>query len=241
MQPRFRIFAGPNGSGKTHLFNFLRNQKFINTEFYINADEIEKKLSVSLQFHFNAYRVKVSDNEFKTHIKKSGILKKITDKSFIDKINIDKGILKLNIKKKELNSYIASFIASYLTEKLIETGQSFCFETVLSHPSKIKLIELANKKGYKTYFYFVFTDNWKLNVERVKLRVKQGGHNVDEQKIEQRYFKSLHLFSEAAKNADSSFLIDNSVSFSLMAEMKKGKTVFVSKNYPLWLKKYHTP
>lgn len=241
MQPRFRIFAGPNGSGKTHLFKYLRLQSFIHTEFYVNADDIEKKLSSSLQFHFNAYRVKVSDAEFKTHIQQSGILKKIVDNSFIDKINIDKGILKLNIKKKELNSYIASFVASFLAEKLIESRQSFCFETVLSHASKIKLLELANKKGYKTYLYFVFTDNWKLNVERVKLRVKQGGHNVDEQKIEQRYFKSLHLFSEAAKNADSAFLIDNSIDFNLMTEIRKGKTIFVSENYPKWLKKYHIP
>ena len=30
MQPRFRIFAGPNGSGKTHLFNYLHDQGFIN-------------------------------------------------------------------------------------------------------------------------------------------------------------------------------------------------------------------
>ena len=241
MQPRFRVFAGPNGSGKTHLFNYLHEQGFIHTEFYVNADAIEKKLSTSLSFHFNAYHVKVSETEFKSHILKSGILKKIKDKTFVDKIKIEKGILKINIQKKELNSYIASFIASYLAEKLIESGQSFCFETVFSHASKIKLLDLANKNGYKTYLYFVFTDNWKLNIERVKLRVRQGGHYVDEKKIEERYFKSLQLFSSAARSANSSFLIDNSISFDLMAEMKNGKTNFTSKKYPTWLKKYYVP
>ena len=104
----------------------------------------------------------------------------------------------MKIRKEELNSYIASFIASYLSEKLIETKQSFCYETVLSHSSKLKLFEQAKKKGYKTYLYFIFTNDWHLNIERVKLRVKQGGHNVDDKKIKQRYFRSLKLFSKAA-------------------------------------------
>ena len=241
MQPRFRMFAGPNGSGKTHLFNFLRSQSFIHTEIYVNADEIEQKLSKSLRFHFNAYRVKVSDEDFKKHIRQSGILKKIRDKSFLDKINIHGGVLKMHIRKGELNSYIASFIASYLSQKLIESKQSFCYETVLSHSSKLKLLEQAKKKGYKIYLYFVFTDDWHLNIERVKLRVKQGGHDVDDKKIEQRYFRSLKLFSKAAKASASAYLIDNSTNFATMAELKNGKNIFTASNYPKWLKKYYTP
>jgi predicted ABC-type ATPase len=235
------MFAGPNGSGKTHLFKYLQRQSFIHTEIYVNADEIEKKLSESLQFHFNAYRVKVSDEDFKKHIRQSGILNKIVDKSFLEKINIKGGVLKMNISKGELNSYIASFIASYLSEKLIESKQSFCYETVLSHPSKLKLLEQARKKGYKTYLYFVFTDDWHLNIERVKLRVKQGGHDVDDKKIEQRYFRSLKLFSQAAKASASAYLIDNSTNFEMMSEVKNGKNVYTAAKYPNWLKKYYTP
>ena len=150
MQPRFRMFAGPNGSGKTHLFNFLRSQSYIHTEIYVNADEIEQKISKSFQFNFNAYRVKVSDEDFKNHVRKSGILNKIPDKSFLGKLTIVGGILKMNIGKGELNSYVASFVASYLAEKLIESKQSFCYETVLSHPSKLKLLKLARTRGFKT-------------------------------------------------------------------------------------------
>lgn len=241
MQPRFRMFAGPNGSGKTHLFNFLKSQSYIHTEIYVNADEIERKLSESMQFHFNAYRVKVSEEDFKQHIQQSGILKKINDKSFLEKIKVESGVLKINIKKSDLNSYIASFVASYLSQKLIESGQSFCYETVLSHPSKLKLLEQANKKGYKTYLYFVLTDNWRLNIERVKLRVRQGGHDVADKKIEQRYFRSLKLFSEAASTSYSAYLIDNSKNFELMAELKKGRNSYVASDYPSWLREYYAP
>ena len=241
MQPKFRMFAGPNASGKTSLFDFLKTQSFIHTEIYINADSIEEKISFSMNFNFNAFHVKVSDNDFKKHILQSGILKKISDKTFIDKLQIKSGILKMNIKKKELNSYMASFIASYLAEKLFETKQSFCFETVLSHPSKINLLKLAQRHGYKTYLYFVFTDNWQLNIERVKLRVAYGGHNVDDKKVRTRYYRSLKLFKPAALLANDSFLIDNSRNFELIAELKNGNLLRIADKYPEWLKKYYEP
>ncbi len=235
------MFAGPNGSGKTHLFKYLKSQSFIHTEMYVNADEIEKKISSTLSFHFNAYRIKVSDADFKQHIVQSGILKKIKDRNFLEKIKIENGVLTINIQRSEISSYIASFVASYLAEKLIESGQSFCYETVLSHASKIKLLEKANTIGYKTYLYFVFTNDWHLNVERVKLRVQQGGHPVDKQKIEDRYFRSLKHFSGASAFANTTYLIDNSKNFELMSELKNGESIFISKDYPDWLKKYFIP
>lgn len=241
MQPRFRLFAGPNGSGKTHLFNFLRNQSYIHTEIYVNADSIEETLSERLQFNFNPYRVKVTESEFKKYALSSGVLTKINNKSFLEKLTIRSGILKIKIDKHELNSYIASIIATYLAEKLILTNQSFCFETVLSHPSKIKLIKLASKMGYKTNLYFIVTDDWKLNIERVKLRVKQGGHDVDAKTIEQRYFRSLKLFAKAAEFTNTTYLIDNSVNFNLIAILINGKLQKVSDNFPDWFKRYFNP
>lgn len=241
MLPRFRLFAGPNGSGKTRLFNFLRSKSYIHTEIYVNADDIERKLAQRHQFNFNAYRVKVSDEDFKKHIKQSGILKKISDRKFVHLLRIQSGVLEAKFKRNELNSYIASFIATYLAEKLIETKQSFCFETVLSHPSKLTLLEMANKIGYKTYLYFVCTDNWQLNIERVRLRVKQGGHAVDEEKIKERYFRSLGLFAKTASLTNTAYLLDNSEEFELMAELRDGKLQYESSKYPDWLKIYYQP
>jgi predicted ABC-type ATPase len=64
MPPKFRLFAGPNGSGKTSLFDNLKKGGFIHTELYINADRIERELKENLYFNFNAYRVKVSQDDF---------------------------------------------------------------------------------------------------------------------------------------------------------------------------------
>jgi len=154
----------------------------------VSADRIEADLRKKPTFNFNAYRIKVSDEEFRNHVLSDGLYKsKINNPSFLENFKIESGILKIKIRKKDINSYHASFIATYMVHKLLSSGQSFCFETVMSHPSKIQLIEKAKYLGYKTYLYFVFTDNVELNIERVKLRVKQGMHHVDASLIKSRY------------------------------------------------------
>ena len=99
----------------------------------------------------------------------------------------------------------------------------------------------AAKQGYKTYLYFLFTDNWLLDIERVKLRVRSGGHDVDDKKIKDRYFRSLKLFKDVALLADTAFLIDNSKNFRLMTQLVGGKPEFVSPEYPDWLRGYYDP
>jgi predicted ABC-type ATPase len=168
MPPKFRLFAGPNGSGKTSLFDNLRKNGFIHTELYVNADRYERELKENSRFNFNAYRVKVSQEDFLEHIKASTLFQeKIKDGNFITQIKIQSGVLIFDIPRNKINSYHASFIASYLVEKLLETEQSFCFETVMSHKSKVELLKIAKSKGYKTYLYFVYTDSPELNITRV--------------------------------------------------------------------------
>jgi predicted ABC-type ATPase len=182
------LFAEPNGSGKTFFFQHLRSKGVISTEIYVSADKIEADIRNKPFFNFNAYRVKVSDEEFKHHILTAGLYKsKINDPIFLKAIKIESGILRIGLAKKKINSYHASFIATYLVNKLLLTGQSFCFETVMSHISKVHLLSQAGAMGYKTYLYFVFTDNVELNIARVKLRVLQGQHDVDESLIKSRY------------------------------------------------------
>jgi len=227
-QPRFRIFCGPNGSGKTTFYESLRNSNIINTEIYINADKIESRLLLKKQFNFNAYRVKVDEQEFKEHITKSGLFHtKINDPHFIQEFTIKQGILRLNAKK--INSYHASFIATYLTEKLFASNQSFCFETVLSHPDKIKYFKLAEKLGYKTYLYFLFTNNPTLNIKRIVERVKQGKHNVPSNLVIERFTRSLNILKQMINIPNSIYLIDNSEQFPKIIFERIGKKILINK------------
>jgi len=222
MNPKFRLFGGPNGSGKTSLFDYLKKNGVINTELYINADRYERELKANFSFNFNAYRVKVSQEDFLAYINSSSLYKKMKDQTFIKDITIQAGVLKFNLPGEEINSYHASFIASYLADKLFETNQSFCFETVMSHESKIELLELAKSKNYKTYLYFVYTDDPELNVLRVKLRASMGLHNVNSEVVRKRYKRSFELLPKALKFVDRAYIINNSDVFKVVAEKRDG-------------------
>jgi predicted ABC-type ATPase len=209
MPSKFRLFAGPNGSGKSTLFKNLKQQKIIHTEIYVSADSIEETLRIKNKFYFPAYRIQANQKEFIEHVINSTLFEKIENKTtFTNSIKIKSGIL--TFENTDINSYHASFVASYLVDNLFKTKQSFCFETVMSHISKIRLIENAKNKGYKTYLYYLYTNNVKLNIGRVKLRVQQGEHDVPERKIRDRYTKSISLLPEALKHSDVAYLFDTS-------------------------------
>ena len=237
-QPKFRLFAGPNGSGKTFLFQHLKTNGFISTEIYISADKIEADLKGKKIFNFNAYRVKVSDEEFQHYILTDGLYtSKINDPSFLRDIKIKSGILKTNLAKEKINSYHGSFIASYLANKLLASGQSFCYETVMSHISKIRLLEQAKKAGYKTYLYFIFTDNVELNIARVNLRVQEGKHYVAPELIKSRYPRTFKLLPKALAFSDEAFVIDNSNQPEIIAEKHRSRLT-VQKTAKTFIKKY---
>lgn len=226
---RFRMFAGPNGSGKSTLYERLRKDSIIHTDIYLAADRIEAEINNNKRFVFNAYRVSVTEAEFKSEAELSGVLLRHPNKKkLLDAIQIKSGILTIR-DKRFLDSYLASFIASYLAKKLFESDQSFCFETVMSHPSKIEMLNAAKEFGYKTYLYFVYTADPNINVQRVNLRAKAGGHGVAKEKITTRYKRSLNGLPDAVKIADKSYLVDNTETigktYDVVAEIEKGKKI----------------
>jgi hypothetical protein len=69
------------------------------------------------------------------------------------------------------DAYAAAAVADFLRDELLAAGQSFSFETVMSHRSKIDFFAKARTAGYRTYLYFIATESFHLNIYRVKNRV----------------------------------------------------------------------
>lgn len=176
---------------------------------YVNADRIEAQIKNTHKFSFNAYRVKVADQEFKQYILRSSLYTKMADATFVNSLNIRSGVLTVGTTI-HINSYHASFIATFLAQKLLATKQSFAFETVMSHRSKIELLQSAKSAGYKTYLYFIFTNSIEINITRVQLRVLIGEHNVKEETIKSRALRTFELLPAAFSLADTAYVIDNS-------------------------------
>jgi predicted ABC-type ATPase len=74
-------------------------------------------------------------------------------------------------------------------------GLDFGFETTLSGKSYIRFLnELKQKKGYGIHLFFLWIASVKLALERIELRVRQGGHNIPEAVVRRRFDKGLSNF-----------------------------------------------
>lgn len=94
--------------------------------------------------------------------------------------------------------------------EMIETRQSFIFESTLSSQQSIRLMREAKAAGFKVGLYYVALDSVETNVERVRQRVLKGGHDIPETDIRRRHKGSLDKLTEALRIADEVILMDNS-------------------------------
>lgn len=143
---------------------------------------------------------------------------------------------------KETHSYEGAFVASFIRDLLIKQNKSFSFETVMSHSSKINEINTIVKKGYDAYLYFVCIDSPEVNISRVNNRVDKGGHNVPEDKILDRYYRTLDMVHLVLPLCYRAYLFDNSgKTQELIAEVYKGAMILKTDNPPQWFIKYVLP
>jgi predicted ABC-type ATPase len=238
-QAKIRIFAGPNGSGKTTLYEAL--SKNYSSGFFINADEIEKKLLTTRLIDLTVLNLKSSQEEldsFKQTPLALSLFATAEEKNYAIDVVVDENFI-VN-KPKTTNSYEASFVASFIRYLLLKNNKSFSYETVMSHKGKIEEIKQANNLNYKTYLYFVCTDHFEKNILRVKMRVEKGGHFVDEGKIKERYFKTLENLADVIRNVHRAYIFDNSESSNeLIAEVYQGTAFkFHTSSIPAWFEKY---
>jgi replicative DNA helicase len=105
----------------------------------------------------------------------------------------------------------AQLIADKRRDECITANRSFSFETVMSHPSKIEILVRAKEAGYTVLLYFVGTDDPQTSIERVALRVAQGGHAVPDDKVRNRWLRTMTLLQQAIRSSDRSYIFDNSV------------------------------
>ena len=165
------MFAGPNGSGKSTLKSYLP-EKLLGV--YLNPDEIELEIRKQGFLDIAAYGVDTTAEEVLSFFANSDFLQKAGHWAAAKQLVFANG--RLEFGKVEVNSYLASVAGDFLRQKMIAQKVSFTFETVMSHRSKIDILGQAQAAGYRTYLYFVATDDPSINVSRVANRVKLKGH-----------------------------------------------------------------
>lgn len=137
----------------------------------------------------------------------------------------------------EVHSYEAARIAAEMRIQLLQQGESFCFETVFSHPSKIDFVAEAKALGYEIILVFIHLDTVSLNQARISQRVREGGHSVPDEKVINRIPRSLEFIKRTLPLCDAAFILNNSRTdnpFQQIATLRKGRLVMVQKPLAEW-------
>jgi predicted ABC-type ATPase len=231
--PRLRMFAGPNGSGKSTIKSVIRSELL---GVYINPDEIEKDIRNGDFLDLQAFGVRTTAAEILAFFQNSTLLAKadLLDEADLLNFNDDK----LCFHNVLVNSYFASVAADFIRHKLLETGTSFTFETVMSSRDKVAFLQKAQRRGYRTYLYYVATEDPIINILRVQRRVSLGGHPVPEDKIVARYGRSLDLLVDAIRHTNRAYIFDNSTHQQIWtAEITDGEFLEMKTDrMPAWFK-----
>jgi predicted ABC-type ATPase len=96
-------------------------------------------------------------------------------------------------------------------ESYVRERRSFAFETTLSGRRYARMTPRWQSFGYRIKLVFLYLQDVRIAIERVRVRVRQGGHDVPEDVIRRRYESGWRNFQQIyRKLVDTWVLYDNS-------------------------------
>ncbi|MGB7077506.1 MAG: hypothetical protein WBD53_09985 [Xanthobacteraceae bacterium] len=107
-------------------------------------------------------------------------------------------------------------------ETSINAHQSVGVETVLSTSKYRRLVRAAKRRGFEIRLIYVILETPDLNVERVRLRVRKGGHDVPVEKVRERWARSLRQLPWFLNQADWALIFDNSRKLRIVGRKMRG-------------------
>lgn len=98
-------------------------------------------------------------------------------------------------------------------------GESFAFETTLSGRGYASLIRAWQAAGYRVHLVFLRLPTVDMAVERVAVRVAQGGHDIPPQVIARRFIKGWRNFEQLYRGlVDTWQVFDNAGEAAVLLE-----------------------
>ena len=104
----------------------------------------------------------------------------------------------------------------------IKAYESVGVETVLSTDKYRRFVRAAKRRGYEIRLIYVILKDSALNVQRVQLRVRKGGHGVPVKKVTERWARSLKQLPWFLNQADWALLFDNSEKLRVIGRKEAG-------------------
>ncbi|MGB4840429.1 MAG: hypothetical protein WBP08_15615 [Saprospiraceae bacterium] len=76
-------------------------------------------------------------------------------------------------------------------DELLNDQQDFAFETTRSSKTYLHYLKRSKEKGYEMTLLLLWLNSIELAIERVRIRVIEGGHDIPEEIIKRRYKRGL--------------------------------------------------
>lgn len=106
----------------------------------------------------------------------------------------------------------------------IETYQTIGVETVLSSPKYRRLVQQARTRGFIVKMIYVMLSSAEQQLQRIRVRVASGGHDVPAEKVIDRRRRSFAELSWFAQHVDQCTVFDNSTGDpELVATLSNGR------------------
>jgi predicted ABC-type ATPase len=116
--------------------------------------------------------------------------------------------------------------------KSVEVYQTIGVETVLSSPKYRPLVERAKQRGFDVRIIYIVLESAELQIERIRLRVEEGGHDVPADKTISRRQRSFEQLAWFAGVADACYIYDNSTGEPQLLAAKAGQMLVVWDELP---------
>ncbi len=145
------------------------------------------------------------------------ILPEILDcKEFVNADEIAKGLSPFQPEKV---AFEAGRIMLERIETLLKSNENFAFETTLSTKTYKQKLTQAKTNGFKIKLLFFWLPTIEMAINRVAVRVSEGGHNIPTEVIARRYSRGIeNLFKIYIPLCDSWMLFDNEENPEIIAK-----------------------
>ena len=116
----------------------------------------------------------------------------------------------------------------------LHAGRSFGFESTYSGRSRPSVVREAKDRGYTTEAVFIGTESHDVNIERVRKRVKDGGHDIPVEEIKRRWKATFQNLRKTWNALDVIHILDNTGTGPRLIARKYQDRVETVSDLPTW-------
>lgn len=113
-------------------------------------------------------------------------------------------------------------------DELIARGIGFTWETTMSGRTAVRWLRQARNAGYFLKTYFLWVQQPEITIGRIRQRIVEGGHRIDEEVSRRRFFRTIQNFFEIYRPLmDSWKLLESDPAGPRLLAVEKGGRLVV--------------